>query len=166
MHLRHGLFLTWPQKSHNLQIIYYNIYTSFNASFNPSPCLMPFRVYLLGEPTSLLVVANTHPLLSLVCQQLPHPLLLLPPFHIPEIKLQYLHRQHQQLQPSSSGTLLMVKQTDCSGMRATLSTVVVSRLHTQAGWSRFRPDSAEPQLAHSFGLWERTFSEVFTSASL
>jgi hypothetical protein len=29
----------------------------------------------------LLVVANTHPLFSLVCQQLPYPLLVLPPFH-------------------------------------------------------------------------------------
>ncbi len=37
----------------------------------------------------------------------------------------------------------------------------VSRFHTQAGWSRFRPDSAELKLAHSFGLRERTFSEVF-----
>jgi hypothetical protein len=38
--------------------------------------LLP-HVYLLGEPASLLVVANTHPLLSLVCQQLPYPLLVL-----------------------------------------------------------------------------------------
>jgi hypothetical protein len=53
----------------------------FNASFNPTPYFSPTRVYLLGEPTSLLVVANTHPPLSLVCQQLPHPLLAFPPFH-------------------------------------------------------------------------------------
>ncbi len=31
-------------------------------------------------PTSLLVVANIHPLLSLVYQQLPYPLPVLPPF--------------------------------------------------------------------------------------
>ncbi len=56
----------------------------FNASFNLTPCFPPPRVYLLGEPTSLLVVANTHPPLSLVCQQLPHPLLAFPPFHTPQ----------------------------------------------------------------------------------
>ncbi len=34
-----------------------------------------------------------------------HPLLLLPPFHTLQIKLQYLHRRHQQYQPSSSDTI-------------------------------------------------------------
>ncbi len=70
-HLTHGLFLTWTQKSHHLQIIYYNIFLFLNASFNPTPCSPLTRVYLLGEPTSLLVVANTHPPLSLVCQTAP-----------------------------------------------------------------------------------------------
>jgi hypothetical protein len=101
----HGLFSTWTQKSHHLQVIYYNIYTTYNASFNQTPCSLPFRVYLLGEPTSLLVVANTHPLLSLVCQQLLHPLLVLPPFHTPQIKLPNLHRRNQQHQASSSGAV-------------------------------------------------------------
>ncbi len=32
------------------------------------------------------------------------PLLVLPHFHTPQIKLQYLHRRHQQYQPSSSDT--------------------------------------------------------------
>jgi hypothetical protein len=32
-------------------------------------------IYLLGEPASLLIVTNAHPPLSLVYQQLPHPLL-------------------------------------------------------------------------------------------
>jgi hypothetical protein len=67
-------------------------------------CSLPFRTNLLGEPLSLLVVANIHPLLPLVGQQLPHPLLVLPPFHNPQTHLQYLHRRHQQLQPSSSDT--------------------------------------------------------------
>jgi hypothetical protein len=75
---------------------------------NPTPCSLLPRVYLLKEPASLLVVANTHPLLSLVCQQLPHPLLVLPPFLTPQIKLQSLHRRHQQHQPSSSGTILLL----------------------------------------------------------
>ncbi len=108
MYLMDGLFLTWTRKSLSLQIIYYNIYTSFTAPFNPTPCFQPSHVYLLGEPTSLLVVANIHPLLPLVCQQLPHPLLVLPPFHTPQIQLQYLHRRHQQLLPSSSGTVLYI----------------------------------------------------------
>jgi hypothetical protein len=34
--------------------------------------------YLLGEPASLLVVTNSHPPLSLVCRQLPHPLAFTP----------------------------------------------------------------------------------------
>ncbi len=108
VHLSHSFFLTWTQKSHILQIVYYNIYTSYNASFNPTPCSQPFRVYFHGEPTSLLIAANTNPLLSLVGQQLPHPLLVLPPLHTPQIKLQYLHRRHQQHQPSSSGTLTII----------------------------------------------------------
>ncbi len=56
----------------------------FSAAFNPTPYFPPTRVCLLGEPTSLLVVVNTHPPLSLVCQQLPHPLVALPPFHTPK----------------------------------------------------------------------------------
>ncbi len=106
MHLMPGLFLTWTQKSHQLQIIYYNIYTLFKASSSPTLCPPLPHVYLLGEPASLLMVANTHPPLSLVCKQLPHPLLVFPTFHTPQIKLQYLHRWHQQLQSSSSGTSL------------------------------------------------------------
>jgi hypothetical protein len=38
-------------------------------------------------------------------------LLVLPPFHTPQIKLQYLHRQHQQHQPSSSGTGMLVNDS-------------------------------------------------------
>jgi hypothetical protein len=105
VHLSHGLFLTWTQKSHHLQIICNNIYMLFNASFSPTTCLPLPCVYLLGEPTSLLVVRNTHPPLSLVCQQLPHPLLALLTLHTPRW-LQYLHRWRQQLQSSSFGTLI------------------------------------------------------------
>ncbi len=113
VHLIHGLFLTWTHKSHHLQIIYYNIYTLFKASFNPTSCSPLSRVYLLGEPTSLLVVANTHPPFSLVSQQLPHPLLALPPFHTPQFRLQYLHRWHQQLQSSSSDTAIIYQCWQC-----------------------------------------------------
>jgi hypothetical protein len=80
-----------------------------DASFNPTPCFPPTRLHLLGEPTSLLVVANAHPPLSLVCQQLPHPLPALPLFHTPQFMLHYLHRWHQQLlvRNSSYGTVLL-----------------------------------------------------------
>ncbi len=74
-------------------------------SIQPLATCYPVFTYCTRRTTSLLVVANTHPLLSLVCQQLPHPLLVLPPFHTPQIKLQYLHRWHQQHLPSSSGSV-------------------------------------------------------------
>jgi hypothetical protein len=54
VHITHGLFLTWTQKSHYLQIIYYNIYTSFNAPLNLARCFLPFRVYLLYLENQLL----------------------------------------------------------------------------------------------------------------
>jgi hypothetical protein len=54
-------------------------------------------LYELGEPASLLMVTNTQPPLSLLCQQLPHTLLCPShPFTPPKFKLHYLHRQHQQ----------------------------------------------------------------------
>ncbi len=64
-------------------------------------------LYLLGEPASLLVVANPHPPLSLVYQQLFHPLAFTPlilSHPTVHITLLYLHRQHQQSRSSSSGT--------------------------------------------------------------
>jgi hypothetical protein len=110
VNLTHGLFLTWTQKSHYiLQIIHYNIYMAYNTQSDP---LHPMAslLYLLGEPASLLVVTNTHPPLSLVCQQLPHPLLcpsycLLPlTLSHPAVQIIYLHRRHQQPRSSLSGT--------------------------------------------------------------
>jgi hypothetical protein len=85
-----------------LQIIHCNIYKISNISTQPYPCSsMGTPLYLLGEPASLLVVTNTHPPLSLVCQQLPHPLLC----PSPQFKIHYLHRRHQQSQLSSSRTV-------------------------------------------------------------
>jgi hypothetical protein len=45
-----------------------------------TPCIVDKTtpLYLLGEPASLLVVTYPHPLLSLVFQQLPHPLAFTP----------------------------------------------------------------------------------------
>jgi hypothetical protein len=82
-----------------LQIIYCNIYMIIKCLVQPNPLLSTIPCSL----TSLLVVANTHPPLSLVCQQLPHPWLALLLFHTPQFRLHYLHRRHQQLQSSSSG---------------------------------------------------------------
>jgi hypothetical protein len=93
-------------KSYYLQIIYYSIHTSDNThKFNP---LLPITLlsYLLGEPDFL----DEYP--STLVPGLPttaHPLLVHPPFHTSQIKLQYIHRRHQQHQPSSSDTLFIVK---------------------------------------------------------
>jgi hypothetical protein len=103
LHLRHGLFLTWTQRFYYITDYILQYLHDNRCLIQPNP-LLPTNLCLLGEPASLLVVTNTHPPLSLVCQQLPHPLLALPPFHTPKLKSHYLHRRHQQLQSSLSGT--------------------------------------------------------------
>jgi hypothetical protein len=75
------LFLTCTQKSHNIYKSFIAIFTRCTASPpNPTPGIInkTTPLYLLGEPASLLVVTNTHPPLSLVCQQLPHPFAFAP----------------------------------------------------------------------------------------
>jgi hypothetical protein len=73
------------------------------ASHSPSshsPLYLPIPLfYLLGEPASLARGANTHPLLSLVCYQLFSPCCFTHPKAPPD-QVTYLHRQHQQHQPS------------------------------------------------------------------
>jgi hypothetical protein len=71
----------------------------------PTLCSLLSPVYLLGEPASFLMVRI---LSTLVGGRLTtaYPLLVLPPFHTPQIKLHYVHRRHQQHQQSSSGTVL------------------------------------------------------------
>jgi hypothetical protein len=60
-----------------LQVIHLQNVQQYSAG--TTPCInKPTPLYLLGEPASLLVVANTHPPFSLVCQQLPHPLAFSP----------------------------------------------------------------------------------------
>ncbi len=60
--------------------------------------------YLLGDPAFLLgVQIPIHSVQGVLTTA--HPLLILPPFHTPQIKLKYLHRWHQQHQPSSFDTL-------------------------------------------------------------
>jgi hypothetical protein len=74
----HGLFSTCTQKSHYISQSFIVIFTRCTAfPTNPTPCIINKTnlLYFLGEPVSLLVVTNTHPPLSFVCQQLPHPLL-------------------------------------------------------------------------------------------
>jgi hypothetical protein len=74
----HGLFLTCTQKSHYISRLFIAVFTRCTA-FPTNPTLSIINktapLYFLREPVSLLVVTNTHPPLSLVCQQLPHPLL-------------------------------------------------------------------------------------------
>jgi hypothetical protein len=96
LNFTHGLFLTCTQKSHY-------IYRSFSAIFtrctvlscHPTPSfhLNKHPTLLTWRTSFFLVVTNTNPPMSLVCQQLPHPLPLpLSPFHTPQFKLQYLLR--------------------------------------------------------------------------
>ncbi len=60
--------------------MYYSIYTAINISPGPTPCISKHPLfYFLLFPATFLVVTTTHPPLSLVCQQLSHPLLC-PPF--------------------------------------------------------------------------------------
>jgi hypothetical protein len=74
------------------------------ASSNPSYTICPL-VYLLGDPSSFASGANTHPLLSLGgCS----PLLLNPPRRHPTDQVTYLHRRHQQHQPSRRYTNIYI----------------------------------------------------------
>jgi hypothetical protein len=92
-------------ESHYLQIAYYSVYPSDNICSNPTPCFL-LSFYLTYLENQLLCSWCEYPS-TLVPGLLTtaHPLLVLPPFHTPQIKLQYLHRWHQQHQPSLSDTL-------------------------------------------------------------
>jgi hypothetical protein len=77
VYLTHGLFLTCIQK---ITCIYKSCIAIYIQMYNNplekiTPCANKItQLYLLWEPASLLVVTNSHPPLSLVCQQLSHPL--------------------------------------------------------------------------------------------
>jgi hypothetical protein len=104
-------------KSCYSQIIYYSVCTQDMARVNPAPCLY-CPLFLLATPYFCypLFTYLENQLSCLWCEypstlvpgllRTAHPLLLLPPFHTPQIKLQYLHRRHQQYQSSSSDTLI------------------------------------------------------------
>ncbi len=80
-YLTHGLFLTCTQKYQCIYKLGIAIFTECTATFirtNPLPQQQSNPAYLLGEPASLLVVTNTHPPLSLICQQLSRPLAFTP----------------------------------------------------------------------------------------
>jgi hypothetical protein len=63
-----------------LQIIKSNIYRMYSIFIQVIPCIVDKTtpLDLLGEPASLVVVTNTHPPLSLFCQELSHPLAFTP----------------------------------------------------------------------------------------
>jgi hypothetical protein len=72
VYLTHGLFLTCTQKNHiYLQVMHHDIYTNVQYSLRKNnPLYQQYNPALLGEQVSLLMVTNSHPPLSLVCQQL------------------------------------------------------------------------------------------------
>ncbi len=75
---------------------------------NPTPCpLLPFYFTYLENQLSCSWCEYPSTLVPGLLTTA-HPLLVLPPFHNPQIKSQYLHRQHQQYQPSSSDTLMII----------------------------------------------------------
>ncbi len=85
--------------------LYITIFTHHKMPDQPAP-------YPLLPPVYLLTLARggEFPSTSLVCWQLPHPYQFSHHFTPnPQIKLQCLHRQHQQHQLSSSGTMLHVE---------------------------------------------------------
>ncbi len=95
-------------ESHYLQIAYYSSYMLDDICSNPTPCpLLPFYLTYLENQLSCSWCEYPSALVPGLLTTA-HPLLLLPPFRTPQIKLQYLHRRHQQYQPSSSDTLRMV----------------------------------------------------------
>ncbi len=53
------------------QIVYYSIYTSNEIRTNQTPCPLSPTILLTWRTSFLARGANTHPLLSLVCYQLP-----------------------------------------------------------------------------------------------
>jgi hypothetical protein len=104
VHLWHDLFLTWTQ---NL-IIYRSCITIFTRQtiFNPTLPLAPLYPLFTYRENQLLSSWYEYP-----STLVPGLLTAAPPFASsptlshPRIKLQYLHRQHQQHQLSSLGTV-------------------------------------------------------------
>ncbi len=78
VYFTHGLFLTCTQKYYIYIYRIRNMILTHIQRFSTRKKTLPHErpriMYLLGEPASFLVVTNSHPPLSLVCQQLPHPL--------------------------------------------------------------------------------------------
>ncbi len=110
----HGLFLTCTQKSLCIYKLCITIFTEYTAISNrTNPCIsnQAKLLYLLREPASLLVVMNPHPPLTLVCQQLSHPLAFTPlTLSHPTGQITYLHRRPQQSWLSSSRTVIMLSK--------------------------------------------------------
>jgi hypothetical protein len=115
MYITHGLFLTCTQKYcfiYKSCIKIFTKCTAFLVRTNPLYQQLHNPAYLLGEPASLLVV--THPIHPCLWSANNCPtlwLLPLSPFHIPQFKLHYLHRRHQQSWSSSSGTVNVITVT-------------------------------------------------------
>jgi hypothetical protein len=91
--------------SYYLQNIYYSIYMLGNAHFSPPSFSLLIPLFLTWR-TSFFCSWRKYPSTLVPGLLTAHPLLVHPSLHTPHIKLQYLHRRHQQRQPSSSGTPL------------------------------------------------------------
>jgi hypothetical protein len=80
-------------------------------TYQPLTSHQPVFTYLENQLLCLWWRIPIHPCLW-SANNPPHPLLALPPFHTPQfptVQVTILHRRHQQLQSSSSGTVLTVK---------------------------------------------------------
>jgi hypothetical protein len=108
VNLMHGLFLTCTQKSHYIYRSFIALFTRHTTFLpNLTPCISIGNPVLLTWRTSFFARGDEY--LSTLFSGLPTtaPPLALPlsPFHTPQFKLYYLHRQYQQSQMSSSGTV-------------------------------------------------------------
>jgi hypothetical protein len=88
-------------------IAIFTSYTTFPPNLNP--CILMSSSALLTWRTSFFACSDEYPstLVSSLPTIVPPLALPLAPFHTPQFKLHYLHRQHQQSRSSSSGTLHM-----------------------------------------------------------
>jgi hypothetical protein len=86
-----------------LQVIYYNIYMLGSSWSNP-PTTPSYSLFTYLENWLHCSWCKYASPLAPGLLTTAHPLLVLPSFHTPQIKLQYLHRRHQQHRLSSSGT--------------------------------------------------------------
>jgi hypothetical protein len=110
MYFMHSLFLTYTQiPDLYLHDMHSSIYTMYKQSFIKAPWMKTIPLYLLGGPASCLcwqISIHPGPQTGNNC---PTPWFLsLSPLSHSTILINYLRRQHQQLQSSSTGTYIHI----------------------------------------------------------